>query len=271
MAEPLHPFTTSDGQTVHYRHYEADAAPRGRVVFLHGIQSHGGWYGRSCRELAGAGLEVFFLDRRGCGHNRERRGDAGSFRRLLDDVGEFVKTLPTDRPITLAGISWGGKLAGAFPFRHPGLVQKIALLCPGFFPKVSPGLLSKALIARCALTNPARMFPIPLNDPELFTASPAGREMIRNDPLALREATARMLFQSAALDIYLRRASKRVNIPTLLMLAGRDRIIDNDRTRRFVEGFRTDKTILEYPDSHHTLELEEPGHPFVGDLIRWVG
>ena len=62
-----------------------------------------------------------------------------------------------------------------------------------------------------------------------------------------------------------------MNIPTLLMLAGRDRIIDNDRTRRFVEGFRTEKTILEYPDSHHTLELEEPGHPFVGDLIRWVG
>lgn len=271
MAEKLYPFTTSDGALVHYRRYETTEAPRGRIVFLHGIQSHGGWYGRSCRQLAAHGLEVFFLDRRGCGHNRENRGDARSFRRLLDDVAEFVKTLPQDKPITLAGISWGGKLATAFPYRHPGVVQKIALLCPGLFPKVSPSFREKWAIARSALFRPTRLFPIPLNDPELFTASPAGQQMIREDPLALREATARMLFQSAALDIFLQRAWKGVDVPTLLMLGELDRIIDNEPTRRFVEKFRAPTTIIEYPNSHHTLEFEDPGHPFVGDLIRFAG
>ena len=160
MADPLHPFTVSDGYVIHYRHFRPTDSPRGRVVFLHGIQSHGGWYGRSCAEIASAGFDVYFMDRRGCGHNREHRGDSGRFRRWLDDIAEFVKTLPTDVPITLAGISWGGKLAAAFPHRHPGLVQKIALLCPGFFPKVSPGLFTKLRIARCALRRPTQMFPI---------------------------------------------------------------------------------------------------------------
>ena len=54
----------------------------GRVIFLHGIQSHGGWYPRSCSKVAAAGYEVFFLERRGCGLNSEARGDAPSFRRL---------------------------------------------------------------------------------------------------------------------------------------------------------------------------------------------
>ncbi len=271
MADARHPFTASDGYTVHYRHYEPAGEPTARVVFLHGIQSHGGWYTRSCAEIAAAGFDVYFLDRRGCGRNQEARGDARRFRRLQDDIAEFIKTLPTDKPIILAGISWGGKLAAAFPYRAPGMVQKIALLCPGLFPKITPGFLQRLWIGRCALRRPTKMFPIPLNDPELFTASPEGQAMIRNDPLVLREATARMMFQSVGLDIYLKRAWKHVKVPTLLMLAEHDRIIDNAKTRKYVEKFPGGATVLEYPGAHHTLELEGPGHPFVGDFIAWAG
>ena len=57
---------------------------------------------------------------------------------------------------------------------------------------------------------------------------------------------------------------------TLLMLAERDRIIDNAKTRRFVERFRCEKQIIEYPKAHHTLEFEPDDHPFVNDLLRWM-
>lgn len=271
MAETLHPFTTSDGYIVHYRHDAPVGPAKARMVLLHGIQSHGGWYRRSCQRIASAGIDVYFMDRRGCGQHEQNRGDAIRFRRLLDDIAEFIKTLPTDVPIVLAGISWGGKLATAFNYRHPGLVQKIALLCPGLFPKVTPSFWSRFWIGRCAFRNPTKMFPIPLNDPELFTASVSAQEMIRNDKLALREATARMMFQSFCLDIYIKRAWKRINVPTLLMLAEHDRIINNDKTRRFVNKFRTPKnTIIEYKNAHHTLEFEPEDHPFVNDLVKWT-
>src|SRR3989304_3225666 len=42
---------------------------RAQVVYLHGIQSHAGWYGYSCERLRQGGFEVFFLDRRGSGVN----------------------------------------------------------------------------------------------------------------------------------------------------------------------------------------------------------
>jgi alpha-beta hydrolase superfamily lysophospholipase len=54
-------------------------------------------------------------------------------------------------------------------------------------------------------------------------------------------------------------------------LAERDRIIDNQRTRAFVERFAgTDRMIIEYPDASHTLEFEPEPDGFIGDVRRWL-
>ncbi len=269
----LHTFRASDGYSFYYRHFAPPGAPKARLVFVHGIRSHGGWYTRSCEAFAAAGFEVFFLDRRGAGLNTARRGDSPAFRRLLDDVAEFVQHLRGERgwlPVFLCGISWGGKLAVGLPYRKPGLVDGLVLLCPGLVPKVAPPFLRRVRIALARVLRPDRTFPIPLNEPELFTASPEWQKFIDADPHGLRVATARFLFSSFSLDIYLRRAAKRVTVPTLLALAEHDRIIDNARTRAFVGRFPGETTVVEYPGAHHTLEFEPPDHPWLADVVRWV-
>ncbi len=279
MGEPvILTHTASDGYVWKYRRYDPPGAPRGHVVGVHGIQSHGGWYGPSCRRLAEEGFVVSFLDRRGSGLNELDRGDAPSFRRLIDDVAEFLSEKvpglqPGDlQPLFLMAISWGGKLAAALQRRHPGLVDGLALLCPGFKARVRPPLRERLGIAWSYLVAPRKLYPVPLNDPELFTASPEGQRLVRGDPLAVRQATARFLANSVRLDGYLRLVPKHVTVPVLLLLAGQDRIIDNARTRRFVESFATpDKTILEYPEAHHTLEFEPRPHRYLSDLIGWLG
>jgi alpha-beta hydrolase superfamily lysophospholipase len=205
--------------------------------------------------------------------NATARGDAPSFRRLIDDLDEFVvsRRWRGRPPLFLSAISWGGKLAVGLMYRHPGVVDSLALLTPGFCPHVRPSATERWEIAGAKLVAPTRMFPIPLNDPALFTATPRWQEFVANDPLALREATARFLVESAKLDVYLKRAARHVNVPVLLMLAGKDRIIDNERTRRFIERFpTTDKTIIEYPDAHHTLEFEPDPGPIFGELKNWI-
>ena len=266
-------FRASDGYPFYVRHFPAHGVCRARLVVLHGIRSHGGWYEQSCGAFATAGLDVYFLDRRGSGLNTAHRGDAPSFRRLLDDVAEFARNLRTERgfvPIFACGISWGGKLAVALPYRKPGLLDGLILLCPGLVPKIAPPFVQRARIAVARLLRPGRLFRIPLNEPELFTASKHAQRFIEADPHGLRFATARFLFSSFSLDIYLRRAAKRVNVPTFLTLAEHDRIIDNSATRRFVAKFPADVTITEYPGAHHTLEFEPPEHPWVADVLRWV-
>jgi alpha-beta hydrolase superfamily lysophospholipase len=271
----LETFTAGDGYPWHYRRYQPVGPSRSRVVCLHGIQSHAGWYEHSCRRLAGGGYEVFFLDRRGSGTNSVARGDAPSFRRLLDDVAEFLQTLRGTSapalPLFLLAVSWGSKLATALQKRRPGLVDGIALLCPGFCPKVRVPLRERLAILWARLTNPGRLFPVPLDEPELFTATPRWLDFLRHDPLSLHEATARFLIESVRLDWYLKVVPRHVHVPVILMLAGRDRIIDNARTRAFLDRFAaTDKEIIEYPEAHHTLEFEsDPDRP-LDDLLAWL-
>jgi alpha-beta hydrolase superfamily lysophospholipase len=266
--------TASDGYRWQYRHYRPAGIPAGRVVFLHGIQSHGGWYEQSCRHLAGAGLSVYFLDRRGAGLNQQDRGDTPSFRRLIDDVAEFFHHLrqqQAEGKILLAAISWGAKVATALQRRHPGLVDGLALLCPGFFPRVSLSLPQKLRVLASRLLTPRRLFPIPLDEPELFTATPRWLQFLRDDPLSLHRATARFLAENVRLDLYLRWTPKHVRVPVLLLLAGQDRIIDNVPTRTFVERFAsTDRQIIEHPQAHHTLEFEPDPTPFFADLAHWL-
>jgi alpha-beta hydrolase superfamily lysophospholipase len=270
----LEGFTASDGYRWLYRRYRPHGKPRGRVVCVHGIQSHSGWYDASCHRLAAEGFAVSFLDRRGAGLNQEARGDTPGFRRLLDDVAEFLRAPDpgtTGLPTFLLAISWGGKPAVAMQMRHPGLVDGLALLCPGFCPRVGPSRRQRLAMLWSRLVGPRRFFAVPLSDPELFTANPQRQEFIRADPLALREATARFFVESVRLDLYLRWARRNVRIPVLLMLAGRDRIIDNIRTRRFVDYFPSpDREVVEYPCGHHTLEFEPDPGPFLADLCGWL-
>lgn len=279
-------FTAGDGYRWRYRRFLAAGATRAELVFIHGIQSHGGWYEHSCAELAQAGFAVSFLDRRGSGLNDESRGDTPSFRRLLDDLAEFITHVPRSVsraptpsgtpkpakvPLFLAGISWGGKLAAALERRHPGLMDGLILLCPGFFPRIHLSVWQRMRIFRARLFRPRGLFSIPLNDPALFTETPRWQEFLRADPLRLHKATARLLIESARLDRYLRVAPKYVHVPVLLLLAEHDRIIHNAKTRAFVERFATkDKQTIEYAGAHHTLEFEADPGRFIADMNGWL-
>lgn len=243
---------------------------RGSILALHGIQSHGGWYLNSSSQLADAGFEVVFPDRRGSGLNQSDRGDIPSFRRLLDDFAELM--LPLTPPRYLLGISWGGKLAVAFQRRHPGLTDGLVLVTPGLCQRVEFSFAQRLLVAMSRFIAPMRLFPIPLNEPELFTANLQRQAFIREDALALRQATARLMFESARMTVYNHWALRRVTVPTLLLLAECDRIIDNGQTRQLASRMPSrDVTILEYSGASHTLEFEPNGPPFVRDLLHWLG
>jgi alpha-beta hydrolase superfamily lysophospholipase len=273
----LEEHTAGDGYAWRYRRYPSADPAKAYVVCLHGIQSHGGWYEYSCTRLSQAGFNVCFLDRRGSGLNEQARGDTPSFRRLIDDVAEFVlslRSLPAPRaalPVFLVAISWGAKVAVALQRRYPGLIDGLALLCPGIFSKIRPRFARRLVMAGARLVSPRKRFSIPLNDPELFTATPRWHQFIQDDPLSLRQATARLLVESARLDAYLRFVPPFVRVSILMLLAEEDRIIDNARTRAFVDRFASaDKEVIEYRGAHHTLEFEPDPERFIADLRGWL-
>lgn len=269
-------FAASDGYPFRVTAWKVAAGRKrlGRTVVLHGVQSHAGWYDNLGRTLAEAGLEAIFPDRRGSGSNTRDRGDAPSARRLIQDVAELLETQKQSDPslpTALAGISWGGKIALTTAAKHPELVDALALLCPGLTPRVGVDRLERIDIALSLLFRPRKLFDIPLGDPALFTANPDRRAFIAADPLSIRQATARLLAASFFLDLAVRRAAERVRQPALLMLAGQDRIVDNESTLEYFNRLPVvDRRVIVYPEAHHTLEFEPDPTLHARELAEWI-
>jgi len=264
----------SDGYPIRVAVWQATLPLRARVVVVHGVQSHGGWYQNLGRVLSEAGFEIHFPDRRGSGANQKDRGDTPSARRLIDDIAErlsHLRTLEPAVPNVLAAISWGGKTSLIAAADHPELVDALALICPGLQPRVGVSTFERLRIAIAFFTNKRKLFPIPLSDPALFTGEPDGQKFIAADPLGLRFATARLLASSTFIDRMVKKALSRVKAPTLLMLAGQDRIVDNAKTRASFDRVSSKvKQVIEYPDAHHTLEFEPEPSRYAIDLIAWI-
>ena len=271
----------SDGVPLFYRDWRPDDPERGTLVCAHGVQSHSGWYGWSSARLRDAGWRVLFPDRRGSGENRARpghpRGHARHADRLLADlrlaVAHARETAADPRaPLVLCGISWGGKLAAVLAGEEPGACDGLVLMYPGLCPRVRPNAVQAAALRAAAWWGATRRaVRIPLDDPRLFTRTPGFVEFVRDDPLALREATVGFLAASIALDRRVSAAVRGLRVPTLALLAGRDEIIDNCATRRLLATAPAGPTVIEYPDARHTLEFEPGRDAIYADVADWLG
>jgi pimeloyl-ACP methyl ester carboxylesterase len=110
-----------------------------------------------------------------------------------------------------------------------------------------------------------KQFPIPLNDPALFTDTPARREYLATNPETLHNVTGGFGFVNARMDRLVRKARK-LSMPTTLVLAETDRIIDNEKTIPLVQAMREDVNIVTLPGCH-TLEFEEEITPLVDAIL----
>ena len=269
----------SDGYPLGYRHWKPRSKPRAYVVALHGVQSHSGWFTYSSGRLCAAGFDVRFLDRRGSGLNSGDRGHAVHADRLINDVAQFLCRLRWERdreapgvPVILLAVSWGGRLAAALCGRRGALIDGLALLYPGICTWIRPRIHHRWLMRLAqSCGGQHSLIRIPLDDPRLFTAEPRWQEFIRDDPLALHQATVGFLLASDQLQREALLAADSLRGPVLLMLAGHDQIIDNRATLAYADRCReADVTVVEYPKAAHTLEFEHERDAFVEDLIQWL-
>lgn len=278
----------SDGFALKYRHYKSMPQvaslpqwgrpflePRGAVVAVHGIQSHSGWYKDSSMAMARCGWDVYFADRRGSGLNGRDRGHADHGTRLLNDlkiVVDLARREHPNRPITLLGLSWGGKLASAFAATHADLIQRLVLLYPATDSVVGPNVWNRIQL-RLARHHDVRkrLVALPFTDPALFTNVKEFQHRIQNDPLALNAVTSGFLNATADLDRIVHQDKANITAPTLLMLAEDDRIVNNRKVKQRISSWPiSDLSTIEYSAAEHTLEFCSQRLAFFQDLNHWL-
>ena len=265
-------WTMSDGYALRGRLWPPTRSADVGCLYVHGIQSHGGWFAWSASLISQSGCPVLLADRRGSGLNPRARGDTPSAERWLEDLDELATWLERAygvRRLALTGVSWGAKPAVAWALRRRERVARLLLVAPGLFPAVGYGLGARVRVGVSALTDGTRTFRIPLDDVALFTANPEGRRFIAEDDLKLTRATARFFYHSRRLDKRLARARRRsLPRPVTLVLAERDRIVRNRPTcawLRRLTGGACDGQLFE--GAEHTIEFERDVTRF-GQLLR---
>jgi acylglycerol lipase len=273
VTAPLDFLTAADGARLPYRFF--GAAPsnrRGSVVYLHGIQSHGGWYVDTAAELARRGFSVYLPDRRGSGASTSPRGHFSRPAQLVDDVRRFLEVARRrhpDRPTFLVGGCWGARPAVATALQEQEQLAGLALVCPAIKVKVDLRPVHKLEVLAGQLIRPRWPVPVPLT-PEMFTANPTWLQFVRTDPLSLRHVTARFFFQTALWDRRLAR-ERGLTLPILLLQSGRDPIVDADGVRRWFDRLAAaDKESIMYPDFGHILDFEDERQRYWDDLAGWL-
>jgi len=263
----------TDGVRIHLLRWPADA--RAVVVFLHGIASHGGWFGETATLLARGRVAVYAPDRRGSGRSDGARGHLAGYHRALDDV-ELVMGLAAaehpETPVFLAGSSWAAKLAIVYAALRPARLSGLLLLGPGLLPRVSLNPPRRVAVVVGHLAAPRLPVRIPLA-PEMYTANPSYLDFIRDDPLRLLTATAQFFWTTAVLDRRRARAAGRLRLPVLLLQGDADAMVDLSATRRWFDQLpAADKTYRAYPEGGHTLDFEpEPNRSrYLTDLRDWL-
>ncbi len=110
-------YKARDGQTLAYRHYDADftAMPStaGRIVLVHGSSASSQSMHPVAQALALAGFTVDTLDIRGHGESGPH-GDIAYIGQLEDDLADFMTAAPHAGHNTLLGFSAGGGFALRF-------------------------------------------------------------------------------------------------------------------------------------------------------------
>lgn len=271
-------FRAPDGKELAYIVHlpERPISHRMAFIYLHGIESHSGWFDAAASLLKAQGFPVFCIDRRGSGINRENRGCvSGHVERgtdLLEDLHCAIREIRAGgrfKTLYLIGLSWGGKYAMAYDRRHPGEVDGLVLITPGIKPKINFTFRQKLRVLVDLILAPKSQHRIPI-EPEMFTTTSQHLHYIRTDPLRLHTVSAGFLWQSRRMDKLLDRTAGAPHPPILVFLAGRDRIIDNEATRRFLSGNQDHRvTIIDYADQTHSIQLDAPER-LIADVIAWM-
>jgi alpha-beta hydrolase superfamily lysophospholipase len=268
-------YTAPDGSSLEYVSHRGTAPTSSAIVYLHGLESHAGWFDEAADDLCAAGYDVYCLDRRGSGLNREDRGFPSGhvdwYETLFDDVGAFVQRLETRyRSITLIGYSWGGKLALGYAIAHPEHLDGIVLITPVLAAEIDLTLGQKLDALGGSAMEPMKPIPTPVQ-PEMVTNTPRWLDRIERDPRRLRYATARFFMETEQLDEYIRRDVPRNRLPILVFLAGQDRVVDNDGVLELLErGGQEVLDVRVYEDQMHAIPFDAPDR-LVSDTATWLG
>jgi alpha-beta hydrolase superfamily lysophospholipase len=270
----LSTYTASDGENIAMQDWPLPEglALRGMVVVVHGLGEHAGRHDALAKRLNSWGFAVRGYDQYGHGESGGARGVLPTPTRLLEDLADIIDStrlrMPAGAPLILLGHSLGGLVAGRFVSQAVRRVEGLVMSSPALDPGLSP--VQKLLLATLPHVVPNLAVGNGL-DPAFLSHDPDVVEAYRRDPLVHDRVSGRMgKFIADAATATVASAPK-WTVPTLLLYAGDDRIVDPAGSRAFAAAAPPAVVnTVAFEGLYHELFNEIDPEPVYLALRRWL-
>lgn len=266
-------FTASDGDNLAVQDWPlADGVrPRAHVLVVHGLGEHAGRYEVLAQTLNGWGFAVRSYDQYGHGDSDGIRGGLPHPNRLLDDLADLVESARVRHPgvpVVLLGHSMGGLVAASFVARTLLAVDGLILSSPALATRLSPvQKLLMALVPRIApnLTVGNGLDPAWLSHDERVV------QAYRNDPRVHDRISGRLARFIADEGMLVRMRAPAWKVPTLLMYAGQDRMVDPVGSQAFASAAPREFVQARcFEPLYHEILNERDSGPVYACMREWL-
>ncbi len=252
----------------------AGQGARATVLIVHGLGEHMGRYAALAQALNSWGYAVRAYDQYGHGASQGPRGGLPTATKLLDDLALVVDhtraTVAAGRPLLLLGHSMGGLVAARFVALQRRPVDALVLSSPALDPGLNP--VQKLLVAVLPSLLPNLRVGNGL-DARLISHDPAVVAAYQSDPLVHDRIAARLARFIADDSAAVRATAPGWTLPTLLLYAGADRLVNPAGSRAFAAAAPAQVLSSQCfePLYHEIFNEAEPGRSRVLAALRaWL-
>jgi alpha-beta hydrolase superfamily lysophospholipase len=279
MATTLEPLRLPDGAAIFQREWgtPAGVARRGSLLLVHGLGEHSARYAHVAERLAAMGIHVRGYDHRGHGKSDGDRGAITHPDAQLDDLSAVFADL--DARGRAAGDTWppfllGHSMGGATAARAAtgGWVTPRGLILSSPALRVSPNPVESGLLAVARRLAPDRAFPNRLPVGKL-SHDPREVAAYKADGLNHDRITPRLYDFLVDAGAAARRDAATFTVPTLLLVAGADALVDARGARELSAALPPGVGTLHWYDGlyHELFNEREPDRTLVlDDLAAWL-
>lgn len=270
------PFTARDGLNLALYDWPLPSRqrPRGVVLIVHGLGEHAWRHHALAHQLNEWGFVVRAYDQRGHGDSGGAPGVLPDDDALLDDLEEVLDDTrrhlaePWACPLILLGHSMGGLVCAAFVQRGMARVDALVLSSPAFDTGLS--WFKRGLIGLMLRLAPDRTLSNGLN-PDKLSHKAAVVQAYRRDRRVHDRISARLARFIDEHGPAVRAAAPHWKVPTLLLFAGDDHLVNPAGSAAFAEAAPPQVvTARRFDTLYHEIFHEADNAAVLESLRQWL-
>ena len=245
---------------------------RGVVVLVHGLGEHAGRYDHVARRLNRWGFAVRGYDQYGHGESNGARGGLPHTPRLLDDLADVLEStrarMNPGVPLIVLGHSMGGLVAACLFALRKIPVEGLVLSSPALDAGLSG--FQKLLLATLPRIAPNLTVGNGL-DPDFISHDPEVVAAYKADPKVHNRISGRLArFIAGSGQVAIERAPH-WKVPTLLMYAGEDKLVNPRGSRAFAAAAPPQVVTTRcFEGLFHEIFNELDAEPVFQTLKQWL-